>query len=271
MSACCAVPRCRHVLLHGMHVSVSGGICHDRHNTTWNQPNMASVIANLHANPELVDCDYIALSFSNWHGRHDKKVRSASHMVKDSRVPPYFTMRTLPMHRMGPDGYRYSFVGQGSRALAYRLLVPDIAQMEFFLGGLVHGDSSSSSWVSSCLLVLVALRGLQALVQDVRGLFSSTPVLPPPPAPAPVAEPPVSAPEPAVRAPEPPVSGPMQAPPVVRHYVRQNKFPDEIWLSSAGASYHLKGDCTHIRTRTKVTTRKLCTVCQEHNQHSTQD
>ena len=80
----------------------------------------ASLLPQFHLNPAMQECVYISLSFSNWHAGHDKKVRTKSKMVKDSKMEPYFSIQTIPMSKTYSGKYRYEFIGQGSRALAFR-------------------------------------------------------------------------------------------------------------------------------------------------------
>ena len=81
---------------------------------------MANAITNFLCNPEMEECEYLSLSFSNWHDWHDRKVRNGTEQVKGSLFQPYANVRTLPMDRNKRGKWRYQFVGQGSRAIAYR-------------------------------------------------------------------------------------------------------------------------------------------------------
>ena len=81
---------------------------------------IACLVPNFLLNRELQNCQYVALSFANWHNWHDSKVRQKSKMVQGSWMPPYFKVLQLPMSQVGQQQWRYDFVGQGSRALALR-------------------------------------------------------------------------------------------------------------------------------------------------------
>ena len=81
---------------------------------------IACLVPNFLMNTELQECKYVALSFANWHNWHDSKVRGKAKMVQGTWMPPYFKVLKLPMTKMGDQVWRYDFVGQGARAIAFR-------------------------------------------------------------------------------------------------------------------------------------------------------
>ena len=88
---------------------------------TKNTENMfAAVLANLYGNKHLKKCQYMALSFSDWHSGHANKARLESTSVPESMVKPYCKVTTLPFLEDKNGNWRYAFVGQGARAIAYR-------------------------------------------------------------------------------------------------------------------------------------------------------
>ena len=79
----------------------------------------ASLVANWFCNQELKWTNCIALTFSSWHGLYDGMVRQHHRVVKNSKVQPYFQLIEMPWVQQQNGQYRYNFVGQGARALAY--------------------------------------------------------------------------------------------------------------------------------------------------------
>ena len=128
---------------------------------------------------------------------------------------------------------------QGSRmlfAMDFKLLLPDMLQL-----------------LVVAMMGVIQIRGIQALYHDfTRHRATPAPQReqhPEPPVPPPVA-PPVAKTEP-----EPPA--------VIRQYIRTKTYPEKLWTSKVGSSYHLFENCQHIRTRAKVTSHELCSVCQQ--------
>ena len=81
---------------------------------------MAHFLANFHGNPDLKDCQYVALTWSNWHDKYAQDIRSYnSRIIPSTKCQPYFVMRTVPVDWREGD-WKYIWFGQGSRALAYR-------------------------------------------------------------------------------------------------------------------------------------------------------
>ncbi len=82
---------------------------------------LAALIANMNGNDALKDCDYVAMTFSDWHAGHANKARTESTPVPGAYCAPYFKMGSLPYLRDPKSGqWRYAFIGQGARAIAYR-------------------------------------------------------------------------------------------------------------------------------------------------------
>lgn len=78
-------------------------------------PLFCAFLANWYGNPEVKDCNYVALSWSDWHLGYAKKMTTATR-VRSSRVGRYFELMKLPMNM---NHNAYDFIGQGARALAF--------------------------------------------------------------------------------------------------------------------------------------------------------
>jgi hypothetical protein len=81
---------------------------------------LAGVIANFHGNDAVKDTQYIALTYSDWHPKHGKNVRTKQKRIEFSKMHPYFSLNELPFEANRSGHWEYSFVGQGARALAFR-------------------------------------------------------------------------------------------------------------------------------------------------------
>ena len=80
---------------------------------------MSAFLANWHGNEHLKDTWYCALTFSDWHSGYSQELRNRGEVVPGSIIAPYFKIVSLPMKKGYNDSYRYSFVGQGARAICY--------------------------------------------------------------------------------------------------------------------------------------------------------
>ena len=80
---------------------------------------MSAFLAVWHGNKHLENTRYAALTFSDWHSGYSQTVRGNSQTVPDSVIAPYFKMVNLPMQKNQYGDWRYQFVGQGARAIAY--------------------------------------------------------------------------------------------------------------------------------------------------------
>ena len=77
-------------------------------------------LANMFGNKHMKKCQYVALTFSEWHSGHAKKARLESGNLPDSMVKPYCKVTSLPFLQDKSGNWRYAFVGQGARAIAFR-------------------------------------------------------------------------------------------------------------------------------------------------------
>ena len=111
-------------------------------------------------------------------------------------------------------------------------------------------------WMFLAIMGVIQIRGIQAFYQDFTSHRARPQRQPEPPEPPAVPESPM---EPPV----PPPAPPPEPPVVVRHYIRHQCFPEKVWASKTGTSYHLREDCQYVRQKAKVTSLDLCLVCQQ--------
>ena len=92
---------------------------------------MSAFLANWHGNEALKNTKYCALTFSDWHSGYSQIVRGEGKTVPGSIVAPYFKMISLPMQKWNQHEWKFQFVGQGARAIAYtRAFVDEILEVK---------------------------------------------------------------------------------------------------------------------------------------------
>ena len=89
---------------------------------------MLSFIAAFHGAKAMAQCNYCALTFSDWHRGHSSTARNLARRVSATHVPPYFQVHTLADTETDKNKrtWKYRFIGQGARAIG---LSPHLCQI----------------------------------------------------------------------------------------------------------------------------------------------
>ena len=85
----------------------------------------ACFLANWWGNLHLKDCQYVGLTYSDWHGLYAKAVYNSPE-IKNSVIKPHFKMLALPQKWVDKAQMNmFSFESQARRALGSEQPMPD--------------------------------------------------------------------------------------------------------------------------------------------------